>query len=732
MRKNQSIHPKALQDLEFDQILSHIAAFAQSEPAKKQVLQTQPEIDKDLIKTELSKTNEYLTSLESDNPIPYHYINPFDKALKQLDIENSFIEPKDLLNIAQAVDTITGLKKFFTKLSAYFPHLLNEIEQLKIQPEIAKSIHQKIDTYGDIKDTASEDLSLIRKKISTVYQEILQIFAREKQKYDKLGYLSDIKETVIDDRNVLAVQAAFRKKIKGSLLGNSKTGSIVFIEPEATGKLQKQLFGLKYDEKQEIIKILKTLTDALRPFKNVLTTYNNYLINLDVIAAKAKFAKQIQAIKPVFSQHKEMKLVKAYHPLLKITNEKLGLPVIPQNISLNEQQRIIIISGPNAGGKSISLKTAGLLQLMAQSGILIPVHESSRLTIFKNILTDIGDNQSIENQLSTYSYRLKNMRYFLRKINPDTLFLIDEFGTGSDPDLGGALAEAFLEEFYKKGAFGIITTHYNNLKLIADKYPEIINAHMEFDTRNLQPTYELNIGQAGSSFTFEVAQKIGIPYSIINKAKKKVDRNKVKFDQTLTKMQREIKKMKDLQQEYERLKIQLEQERQDHTQLNKSLLQKLNRFNKLYQLENDILKAGEKINKLFEDYFKHQNAKRLTTQVFKWAEIEKNKQFPQLDKTKKQTKKQKQQTKQKKQEQEKIKEEVISELQSKDVAKDLEKIEIKTMNFTPKIGDQVRLKGSQANATIEKLEKNKALLNYGKFTASVPIKDLELVLRKNP
>ncbi len=731
MRKNQSIHTKALQDLEFDRILKHIAAYAQSEPAKDRVMQTVPYIDREPIETALHKTAEYLTSLESDNPLPYHYVNPFDEALKKLDIENSFIEPKNLLNIALGVETITGLKKFFTKLSNYFPYLLQEIEQLKIHPEIAKNIHQKIDAYGDIKDTASEDLARIRKQINSVYQEILQIFAREKQRYDKLNYLADIKESVIDDRNVLAVQAAFRKKVKGSIAGTSKTGSIVFIEPEATANLQKQLFGLKYDEKQEIIKILKALTDELRPFKGVLSTYNRYLINLDVIAAKAKFAKYIQAIKPVFSSQKELKLVKAFHPLLKITNEKLGLPVVPQNITLNEQQRIIIISGPNAGGKSISLKTAGLLQVMAQSGILIPVHESSRLSIFKNILTDIGDNQSIENQLSTYSYRLKNMRYFLRKVNPDTLFLIDEFGTGSDPDLGGALAEAFLEEFYEKGAFGIITTHYNNLKLIADKYPEIVNAHMEFDTRNLQPTYQLNIGQAGSSFTFEVAQKIGIPYRIINKAKKKVDKDKVKFDRILTKMQREIKRMKDLQHEYDWLKIQLEKERKEQDKLNKSLLQKLNRFNRLYQLENDILTAGEKIQKLFEDYFKHQNAKRLTSQVFKWAEIEKNKKFPNLDKTKKQSKKQKQESRQQKQEQEKIKEEVKQELQSTDVVKDLEKIEIKTMNFTPEIGDQVRIKGSQANATIEKLEKNKALLNYGKFTASVPIKDLELVLRKN-
>ncbi len=730
MRKKQTIHPKALQDLEFDQILKHISQYAQSENAKQESLRILPEFDKLSIINKLNITNEYLSSLESDNPLPYHYIQPFEKELKKLDVENTFIEPKDLLNIAKAIEIIQNLHKFFIKFNTYFPFLLEQIEVLKFHPEIAKLINTKIDAYGEIKDSASEELANIRHQINKVYQEILQVFAQEKRKYDKLGYLADIKESQIEDRNVLAVQAAFRKKVKGSLLGTSKTGSIVFMEPEATGQLQKRLFNLKYDEKQEVIKILKELTDALRPYKPILLSYNRYLIDLDIIAAKAKFAKEISAVKPQFSKDKSLKLVKAYHPLLKITNEKMGLPVVPQNIELNEQKRIIIISGPNAGGKSISLKTVGLLQLMAQAGILIPVHESSRLSLFQNILTDIGDNQSIENQLSTYSYRLKNMRNFLRKINPDTLFLIDEFGTGSDPDLGGALAEAFLEEFYRKGAYGIITTHYNNLKLIADKYPEIINAHMEFDTGNLQPTYQLNIGQAGSSFTFEVAQKIGIPYSIINKAKKKVDKNKVKFDRTLTKMQREIKDMKDLQAQYDALKIALKEEQKQQVELNKNLLLKLNRFNKLYQMENDLLKAGERISKLFEDYFKHQNAKRLTTQVFKWAEIEKNKKFPQLDKTKKQSKQSRIKQQKEKKIQAQIKNEVTTELKNKNVAKELEKIEIKTMKFTPKIGDQVRIKGSQANATIEKIEKNKALLNYGRFTASVPIKELELVLRK--
>ena len=730
MRKFQPIHPKALQDLEFDEVLKQIAGFAQSDEAKEQILNITPYTDIDLIDNKLSLTHEYLGSLESENPLPHHAVKPFAASLKKLTIENSFIEPKELLNIAQAVEIITKLHQFFTKFQSYFPRLLQQIETLKIHPEIAKLIFGKINQYAEVKDKASPDLAVIRKQIYSVHQDILKVFGQEKQKYDKAGFLADIKESVIDERNVLAVQAAFRKKIKGSVLGTSKTGSIVFMEPEATAHLQKKLSNLKYDEKQEIIKILKQITGELRPFAAVLHAYNAYLIDLDSIAAKALYAKELGAIKPKVSNQKELRLQKAFHPLLKLTNEKLGLPVVSQNIEMNEQRRIIIISGPNAGGKSISLKTVGLLQVMVQAGILVPVHESSVFPLFQNILTDIGDNQSIENQLSTYSYRLKNMRNFLRKISPETLFLIDEFGTGSDPELGGALAEAFLEEFYKKGAFGIITTHYNNLKLVADKYPEIVNAHMEFDVRNLQPTYQLNIGQAGSSFTFEVAQKIGIPYGIINKAKKKVSKNKVKFDQTLVKMQKEIKQMKEMQARYQQLKTELEAEQKEQQNINKDLWQKLNRFNKLYSLENDILKAGEKINKLFEEYFKHQNAKRFTSQVFKWAEIEKNKKFPQLDKTRKQNHAEKQKTKKEKQEQQQIKDEVTRELQSKDVEKELEKIEIKTMKFTPQIGDQVRIKGSQANATIEKIEKNKVLLNYGKFTASVPIKDLELVLRK--
>jgi len=250
-----------------------------------------------------------------------------------------------------------------------------------------------------------------------------------------------------------------------------------------------------------------------------------------------------EGLLPKITTDKEIFLKDAYHPLLLINHNKTGEKTYAQDITLNDSQQIIVISGPNAGGKSITLKTIGLVQIMLQSGMLIPVHEYSRICFFDKILTDIGDNQSIENHLSTYSYRLKNMRNFLKVCDDKTLFLIDEFGTGSDPELGGAIAETFLEVFHEKKAYGIITTHYANLKMMADENPEIVNANMAFDSYTMEPLFELKLGEAGSSFTFEVAQKNGIPFSLINRAKKKVERGKIRFDKSIAKLQMERSKL---------------------------------------------------------------------------------------------------------------------------------------------------------------------------------------------
>ncbi len=309
-------------------------------------------------------------------------------------------------------------------------------------------------------------------------------------------------------------------------MGSSKTGSIVYIEPDATLRYSRELNNLEYEEKEEVKRILKALTDFLRPYVLLLEDYQEFLAATDVIAAKAKYAVSMNGILPEITEDREMNLIDAYHPLLYLTNTKKKAKTYPQTISLHQDNRIIVISGPNAGGKSITLKTVGLLQLMLQSGMLVPIHPRSKMCLFDRILTDIGDNQSIENHLSTYSYRLKNMNFFLRKCNAQTLFLIDEFGTGSDPELGGALAETFLEEFYHREAFGIITTHYANLKMLANELPYASNANMLFDSKSLEPVFRLIVGEAGSSFTFEVAQKNGIPYSLINRAKKKIERGK--------------------------------------------------------------------------------------------------------------------------------------------------------------------------------------------------------------
>jgi len=348
-----------------------------------------------------------------------------------------------------------------------------------------------------------------------------------------------------------------------------------------------------------------------------------YLTHLDVIGSKAKYAYSINGILPKIEKTKRVYFKNAYHPILYVNNKEEKLEIVPQTIELNDKQQIIVISGPNAGGKSITLKTIGLLQIMLQSGILIPVDERSETTIFDTILTDIGDNQSIENQLSTYSYRLKNMRYFLRNCNENTLFLIDEFGTGSDPELGGALAEIFLEEFYHKKAFGIITTHYSNLKVLANELDNVTNANMQFNEKTLEPLYKLYVGQAGSSFTFEVAEKNGIPFNLINKAKKRVETEKIRLDKTISKLQKERNSLRKKSDNLEKQKSKGQQHIDNLKEKEEKIQAKLAGFQELYDKNQKMLSMGRKTNELLNKYLQTNNKKELTTSFNKWVADEK-------------------------------------------------------------------------------------------------------------
>lgn len=727
-----NISEKVLQDLEFITVLQQVAGHCISSLGKSEVLTIKPIAKREKLFLELNFVNEYLSSFLSENTIPNHGFDDIYENLKKLAIENSYLEPEAFLKIITISKTIDIQKKFFLKFKEYYPNLYGLTESVSFEKNIILEIEKIISNYGEIIDNASAVLRQIRREKTSIQGKIGQSFSIALNKAKQDGYLDDIRETVIDNHRVLAVFAMYRKKIKGSLLGSSKSGNIVYIAPQATLSYQRELQNLVYEEKQEIIRILRVLSEKIRPYVSLIEVYLKFLTHMDVIASKAKYANEINAILPKINTDKKLFLKSAYHPILLIKNKKANLETIPQTLELNQKQQIIVISGPNAGGKSLTLKTIGLLQVMLQSGLLIPVDERSEACIFERILTDIGDNQSIENQLSTYSYRLKNMRYFLSKCNDKTLFLIDEFGTGSDPELGGALAEIFLEEFYHRSAYGIITTHYANLKVLADELENVTNANMQFDEKTLEPKYRLFIGQAGSSFTFEVAQKNGIPFSIINRAKKRVETEKVRLDKTISKLQKERNR---LQQNSELLEKQQSKEKDQLESLHdkeKKLQEKLEGFQELYDNNQRMLVLGRKTNELLNKYFQTNNKKELTTNFFDWVLTEKTKHLkknPSKPKTKVELKQEKNKEIATKEVLKKVEKEVLEKVaEVREVKKEFaKKIAKAKADYIFKIDDRVRLEDGNAIGTIERIEKKKALVNYGVFTTEVNIEKLEFV-----
>lgn len=725
---------KTLQDLEFDLVLKQVSEYCQTQMGKSLVTKIIPFASKDILQNTLQLTNEYLGSYESENRCPSHYFESVESELHLLNIEDSYLDINAFLRLNKLAETAKMHLHFLKKYKDYFPKLYSFSEETHYNSEISKAILSKLTPYGEVHQKASPILNAIRKDILEVKGKISSSFNSVLSKSMSSDFLDDIKESVVDNQRVLAVKAMYRKKIKGLLLGTSKSGSIVFIAPEATQKLTRELQNLEFEEKQEIINILRALSAVIRPFSADLEAYQEYLSQIDSIAAKASYAKNINAILPHISDAKECFFKDAYHPLLLEQNNRNDKITIPQTLTLNQEQHIIVISGPNAGGKSITLKTIGLLQVMFQSGLLVPVHRESSFHIFDIILTDIGDNQSIENQLSTYSYRLKNMRQFLRKSNNNTLLLIDEFGTGSDPELGGSLAEVFLEEFHKMEAFGVITTHYSNLKVLADELPFATNANMQFNERSLEPSYRLFVGQAGSSFTFEVASKNGIPYSLINRAKKKVEGEKVRLDKTISRLQKERNKLQrnseDLEKEHVLAKEKGALLATDQDKLHQKLLD----FNLLYEKNQKMLTYGRKINEFLNRFFQTKNKKQLLADFFIWTTSEQAKHVKKIPLSKTIISKAQKEivVKQKKVAAQKLKDvevQVLKEVAiiNKVAAEKAKTAETQKANHTFKINDRVRLEDGSATGIISKIEKKNVFINYGLFTTKAKISMIELV-----
>ncbi|HRB71118.1 MAG TPA: DNA mismatch repair protein MutS [Flavobacterium sp.] len=720
-----SITDKTLQDLEFKTILETISDLCNTETGKQKALEIIPFKTEETLMDSLLQTSEYVASFTNNNVIPNHYFDAIHHEIKYLAIEDSFLELSGFRKISALSDTSNTLIQFFRKFDDYYPKLNLRASEVELTKFIIQKIDEVVDKYGEIKDNASPDLVEIRRNINLVRGKINQSFGAALSSYNSMGYLDDIRETIVDNRRVLAVLAMYRRKVKGTILGSSKTGSIAYIEPEATLRYSRELSNLEYEEREEITRILKQLTNAIRPYIQLLKDYQDFLSDIDVVAAKAKYAYKINGLLPKITTEKKLYFREAFHPILYLNNKQKNAPTYPQTIELTQENRIIVISGPNAGGKSITLKTIGLLQLMLQSGILIPVHERSETFLFDRILTDIGDNQSIENHLSTYSYRLKNMNYFLKKCNAKTLFLIDEFGTGSDPELGGALAETFLEEFYHREAFGIITTHYTNLKILANELPFATNANMLFDEKSLEPMYKLHLGQAGSSFTFEVAQKNGIPYGLINRAKKKVEGDKVRFDKTIANLQKERSRLEKTSQNLKEEETRAREESRKMEGINTKIQQKLESYQELYDSNQRLIYMGQKMDDISEKYFNNKNKKELIGEFLKMVEIENSKR--------------KKITVKEKKAKEAVQKEIIEEVKEKVevIRKEKKEKKIKAIQeesnkpkIPLKVGDRVRMIDGKAVGSIDTIEKNKATVNYGIFTSKVALDNLELVERK--
>ncbi|WP_405241074.1 endonuclease MutS2 [Capnocytophaga canimorsus] len=719
------IHTKTLQDLEFNTVLQHISELCQTELGKKYALRVEPFTQKEALLMALQQTNEYLSSFQNNNTIPPHAAEKIKNEIKLLEIEGTTLEITGIQKIYRLSQTVNNHIVFFHKFKELYPTLYQSTESIHFTNEITEAIEKIIDKFGEIKNEASPTLANIRKEISQVKGKINESFNRALAIYNASDYLDDIRETVVENRRVLAVKAMYRRKVQGAVLGSSKTGSIVYIEPQETERASRELNNLLYDEKEEILRILKELTIFLGNFVVLLKDYQAYITSIDIIYGKAKYAEKINGLLPEITEERVVDFRQAYHPLLFLNNQEKGAITYPQTILLTNESRIIVISGPNAGGKSITLKTIGLLQLMLQSGMLIPVHHRSKTCLFERILTDIGDNQSIENHLSTYSYRLKNMNYFLKKCNKNSLFLIDEFGTGSDPELGGALAETFLEEFYHRKAFGVITTHYANLKMLANELPYATNANMLFNDKTLEPIFKLIVGEAGSSFTFEVAQKNGIPFGLINRAKKKIEHGKVRFDATIAKLQKERSKMEKTSEALKDEEIKAREEAKRLEELNQKIKSKLINYQELYDYNQRMIALGNKINDLAEKYFENGKKRPLISEFLRIVETENSKR-------KKVDEAEKIRHKELKKETEKELSKKIEEIRKQRKAEKKEKAlkvekEKQQMQRALKVNDRVRIKDSRSVGSIDKIEKGKAVINYGLFTTTVDIDQLELV-----
>lgn len=519
----------------FDKIRHLLKSNCLSTLGEKKVDELVVSTDYEEIIEQLNQTNEFLKIVKDEDEFPIDSYYDIKKCIEKIAVEGTFIEVTDLFKLRQSLATIGRIVKFFKgKEEESFFYLKQLSNDVATFPEIVGSIDRILDKFGEIKNNASPELAAIRRNIEEERGSISKAIQKILQQAQSEGYVDkEATPTIRDGRLVIPVPPAHKRKIRGIVHDESATGKTVFIEPDIAVEINNRIRELLADEKREIIKILTQITNEIRPYSPEIEESFNFLATIDFIRSKALLAIETNSTLPSIQKDPIIDWSVAIHPILYLNHSKVGKKVIPLDIELNKEKRILIISGPNAGGKSVCLKTVGLLQYMMQSGLLVPLHSSSKMGLFHAILIDIGDEQSIENDLSTYSSHLTNMKQFVRNCNDKSLLLIDEFGSGTEPNIGGAIAESLLNHFNQKKAFGVITTHYTNIKNFAEETDGIVNGAMLYDRHLMQPLFRLEIGNPGSSFAIEIARKIGLPESVIHEAIDKAGKELVDMDKYL-------------------------------------------------------------------------------------------------------------------------------------------------------------------------------------------------------
>lgn len=620
---------QTLQDLEFTTLQDWLVSYAVGETAHKRLEELTPSSDRQTIQKALNELAELKAIRDEGETFPRLEFEELTAEIKLLPIQNAAIQLEGFMRIHLASTLVNSLLYFFDKRENEFPLLSNLLSNSYFTKEIVEAIEKVFDKHGNVKDDASEQLAAIRASMRSLKKQINRNFDKEARKLMKENILGETKESYVNDRRVLTILSQHKRKIPGSVVGSSKTGSLTYIEPQINIPLNNELEMLMDDERKEIFRILQVLKKEIQVHYELIKSYQFVLTEFDFINAKCRLAIDLDAHLPAIQENQELELIAAYHPILWKANRAQNKKTHPQSVKMDKFSRMLVISGPNAGGKSITLKTVGLLQVMLQSGLLVPVQENSKMCFFDTILSDIGDNQSIANELSTYSYRLKRMKTFLDAANKSTLLLLDEFGTGSDPDLGGALAESIFEAFYNKKCFGVITTHYANIKLKADRLKNAVNGCMLFNSETLEPTYRFSVGQPGSSFTFEVATINGIPPEIIEDAKSKLDDKKVQMDRLLNDLQKEKTYLERLNKEHIAAQQTAQNALNEYEERKADYDEKLKRMREQSDVNNKLVGFGKKM-KTYVDRYNVKSRKKtvndkLLDEVNKYLAVERTK-----------------------------------------------------------------------------------------------------------